>query len=67
MAVTVFIVAVGAVPSAEAAPPSCFGATPTILGTEEGDSWQILSGVEPDLTVATSNLDQLYEGAKVAF
>jgi len=37
------------------------------LGTEEGDSWQILSGVEADLTVATSNLAQLYEGAKVAF
>ncbi|MBP9665270.1 MAG: efflux RND transporter periplasmic adaptor subunit [Pyrinomonadaceae bacterium] len=37
------------------------------LGIEEGDSWQILSGIEPDETVATSNLDQLYEGAKVAF
>jgi multidrug efflux pump subunit AcrA (membrane-fusion protein) len=36
------------------------------LGVEEGDSWQILSGMEPDLTVATSNLDQLFEGAKVA-
>ncbi len=36
------------------------------LGPEEGDSIQILSGVEPDQTVATSNLDQLYEGAKVA-
>ncbi len=37
------------------------------LGTEEGDSQQIITGVEPDLTVAISNLDQLYEGAKVAF
>jgi multidrug efflux pump subunit AcrA (membrane-fusion protein) len=37
------------------------------LGTEEGDAWQILSGVEADETVATSNLDQLFEGAKVAF
>ncbi len=36
------------------------------LGPEEGDSIQILSGVEADKTVATSNLDQLYEGAKVA-
>jgi membrane fusion protein (multidrug efflux system) len=37
------------------------------LGTEEGDSQQIISGVEPDEVVATSPLDQLYEGAKVAF
>ena len=36
------------------------------LGTEEGDSQQILSGVAADETVATSNLAQLYEGAKVA-
>lgn len=36
------------------------------LGTEEGDSVQILSGLEADETVATSNLDQLYEGAKVS-
>ncbi len=36
------------------------------LGPEEGDFQQILSGLEPDETVATSNLDQLYEGAKVA-
>ena len=36
------------------------------LGTEEGDHQQILSGLEADETVATSNLDQLYEGAKVA-
>lgn len=35
------------------------------LGTEEGDMVQILSGVEGDQVVATSNLDQLYEGAKV--
>lgn len=37
------------------------------LGVEEGDSWQIISGVEADETVATSNLDQLFEGAKVSF
>jgi multidrug efflux pump subunit AcrA (membrane-fusion protein) len=37
------------------------------LGTEEGDSTQILSGVNADEIVATSNLDQLYEGAKVSF
>jgi len=36
------------------------------LGTEEGDSYQILVGVAADETVATSNLDQLYEGAKVS-
>ena len=35
------------------------------LGPEEGDFQQILSGLEPNETVATSNLDQLYEGAKV--
>ena len=37
------------------------------LGTEENDMVQILSGVDADQVVATSNLDQLYEGAKVAF
>lgn len=37
------------------------------LGTEEADSYQILSGVEPDETVATSNLEGLYEGAKVVY
>lgn len=35
------------------------------LGTEESDWYQILSGLAADETVATSNLDQLYEGAKV--
>lgn len=35
------------------------------LGPEEGDYQQILSGIEANETVATSNLDQLYEGAKV--
>jgi hypothetical protein len=34
---------------------------------EEGDSTQILSGVDADQVVATSNLDQLYEGAKVSY
>ena len=37
------------------------------IGTDEGDFQQIISGVEPDETVATSNLDKLYEGAKVSF
>ncbi len=37
------------------------------LGTEEGDSYQIVSGVDADQTVATSNLDQLFEGARVVF
>jgi multidrug efflux pump subunit AcrA (membrane-fusion protein) len=37
------------------------------LGPEEGDSIQILSGLNADEVVATSNLDQLYEGAKVVF
>ena len=37
------------------------------LGTEEGDSIQILSGLNVDEIVATSNLDELYEGAKVAY
>ena len=36
------------------------------LGSEEGDSYQIVSGLAADEIVATSNLDQLYEGAKVA-
>jgi multidrug efflux pump subunit AcrA (membrane-fusion protein) len=36
------------------------------LGPEEGDSIQIMSGLEAEETVATSSLDQLYEGAKVA-
>jgi RND family efflux transporter MFP subunit len=36
------------------------------LGTEEGDSYQIVSGLQADEIVATSNVDQLYEGAKVA-
>lgn len=37
------------------------------IGTEENDFVQILSGVNADETVATSNLAQLYEGAKVNF
>lgn len=37
------------------------------LGTEEGEYVQIVTGVNPDEMVATSNLDQLYEGAKVQF
>ena len=35
------------------------------IGTEESDMIQILSGVGADETVATSNLQRLYEGAKV--
>jgi multidrug efflux pump subunit AcrA (membrane-fusion protein) len=37
------------------------------LGTEEGEFYQILSGINADEAVATSNLDKLYEGAGVAF
>nr|MBP6005216.1 hypothetical protein [Pyrinomonadaceae bacterium] len=37
------------------------------LGAEEGEYYQIVNGVEADLTVATSNLAQLFEGAKVTF
>lgn len=37
------------------------------LGSEEGDFQQIVTGVETDQVVATSNLEQLYEGAKVSF
>ncbi len=36
------------------------------LGTEENGFVQIISGVDADETVATSNLDKLYEGAKVS-
>jgi multidrug efflux pump subunit AcrA (membrane-fusion protein) len=35
------------------------------VGQEEGDTIQILNGVSADETVATTNLDQLYEGARV--
>jgi multidrug efflux pump subunit AcrA (membrane-fusion protein) len=35
------------------------------IGTEEGDTVQILSGVDADEVVATSNLQQLFEGARV--
>lgn len=36
------------------------------LGVEEGDMIQIVTGVDADQNVATSNLDQLFEGAKVS-
>jgi multidrug efflux pump subunit AcrA (membrane-fusion protein) len=35
------------------------------IGTEEGDTVQIISGVNADEVVATSNLQQLFEGARV--
>jgi multidrug efflux pump subunit AcrA (membrane-fusion protein) len=35
------------------------------IGEEEGDWIRIQSGVNPDETVATSNLQQLFEGARV--
>ncbi|HEX7318199.1 MAG TPA: efflux RND transporter periplasmic adaptor subunit [Pyrinomonadaceae bacterium] len=35
------------------------------IGTEEGDRVQILSGVEADEVLATANLQQLFEGARV--
>jgi multidrug resistance efflux pump len=37
------------------------------LGTEENEFYQILSGINADEVVATSNLDQLYEGAAVSY
>jgi len=37
------------------------------LGTEEGDTIQIVNGVNPNETLATSSLAQLYEGARVTF
>ena len=37
------------------------------IGTEEGGFVQVLDGLAPDEVVATSNLDQLYEGAKVVY
>ncbi len=37
------------------------------LGIEEGDFQQVVTGVEADQVVATNNLEQLYEGAKVIF
>ncbi len=37
------------------------------LGTEEGEYIQIQSGINADETIATGNLEQLYEGAKVSF
>ncbi len=37
------------------------------IGTEENGTVQILNGIAADEVVATSNLPQLYEGAKVAF
>ncbi|MBV9217387.1 MAG: efflux RND transporter periplasmic adaptor subunit [Acidobacteria bacterium] len=37
------------------------------LGPEEGDSYQIITGVDGDQVVATSNLDQLFEGTRVAY
>lgn len=36
------------------------------VGMDEGDFQQILVGINADETVATSNLDQLFEGAKVS-
>ncbi len=37
------------------------------LGTEENGAVQILNGVNADEIIATSNVDKLYEGAKVQF
>ena len=57
VAVTVFIVAVGAVPSAEAAPPSCYDAAATIVGTEGDD---VLTGTPgPDVMVGLGGADTL--------
>ncbi len=37
------------------------------LGAEENEYAQIINGLNGDEIVATSNLSQLYEGAKVQF
>jgi multidrug efflux pump subunit AcrA (membrane-fusion protein) len=37
------------------------------LGQEEGDFYQVLEGLEANQTVASSNLDKLYEGAPVVY
>lgn len=37
------------------------------LGQQENDTWQIVSGLQGDETLAASNLAQLYEGAKVSY
>jgi multidrug efflux pump subunit AcrA (membrane-fusion protein) len=37
------------------------------LGVQENDTWQIVSGLQGDETLAVSNLEQLYEGAKVSY
>jgi len=37
------------------------------IGPDEGDAQQILTGINGDEVVATSNTDQLFEGAKVAY
>jgi multidrug efflux pump subunit AcrA (membrane-fusion protein) len=35
------------------------------LGTQENDTYQIVSGLNGDETLAASNLEQLYEGARI--
>ncbi|HEV7642546.1 MAG TPA: efflux RND transporter periplasmic adaptor subunit [Pyrinomonadaceae bacterium] len=35
------------------------------LGLQENDTWQIVSGLQGDETLAVSNLEQLYEGARI--
>jgi multidrug efflux pump subunit AcrA (membrane-fusion protein) len=35
------------------------------VGEQDGDSVRIVSGVSPGETVATSNLEQLYDGATI--
>jgi Ca2+-binding RTX toxin-like protein len=57
VAVTVFIVAGGAVPSAEAAPPSCYDAAATIVGTEGDD---VLTGTPgPDVMAGLGGADTI--------
>jgi Ca2+-binding RTX toxin-like protein len=57
VAATVFIVAIGPVPLAEAAPPLCFDAGATIVGTEGDD---VLTGTPgPDVIVGLGGADTL--------
>ena len=36
------------------------------LGMQENDTWQIVSGLQGDETLAVSNIEQLYEGARIS-
>ena len=57
VAMTVFMIAIGLVPRAEAAPPMCFEAAATIVGTEGDD---VLTGTPgPDVIVGLGGADTI--------